>query len=474
MREVNRRQLLQLTFGAAAASTLSACAAGSTAKPNAAPTPPPAAQTQPTLATAAAQPTAASAAAQPTLQPAPAVAGQKVSIEYWQYFYQSKQDLVNTLVEDFQKQNPNIEIVHNSTIPYEQYQQKLAAAAPAGQGPDVVNLYYGWLAKYTQSGYLQELPSAAFPAATLEKDFFPVVQGARLQGKYWGVPTAVRTLALFYNKDLLSAGGVDPNKPPTTWEEFVDVALKTTKRGADGKLDTAGFAWGPDGQGHQWWREALNRQNGVPPMSDDLKKLNWTDPRAVEAFTWWTDLITKHKVGESGFYTDDQTSFKTGHAALHIDGSFRLSTFAADAPSLNYAVAPLPAHKDKATYSSLWVNCLTKRATGPRLEAATKWLQYLTTPEVMRQWVEKVGELPARQSVAKEDKYAKDAKLGPFLQSLDSGYATFFVDEAADRQAVLDAVNEVILNGTAPDQAVKGAADKVQAMLDEYWASVKP
>src|SRR5579859_7321187 len=245
MQPVNRRQLLQLTFGAAAAGLLSACAANSTAKPNAAPTSPPAAPAQPTTAaaqpqaqptTAAAQPTAAAAA-----QAAPAVAGQKVTIEYWQYFYQSKQDLVNTLIQDFQKANPNIEIVHNSTIPYEQYQQKLAAAAPAGQGPDVVNLYYGWLGKFTQSGYLQELPTGAFPAATLEKDFFPVVQGAKLQGKYWGVPTAVRTLALFYNKDLMTASGVDPNKPPTTWEEFVDVALKTTKRASDGKLDTAGF-----------------------------------------------------------------------------------------------------------------------------------------------------------------------------------------------------------------------------------------
>jgi len=106
MNQFNRRHLLQFTFGAAAAGLLSACAAGSTAKP----------------------------ASQATAQTAPATAGQKVSIEYWQYFFQSKQDLVNSLIQDFQKQNPNIEIVHNSTIPYEQYQQKLAAAAPAGQG----------------------------------------------------------------------------------------------------------------------------------------------------------------------------------------------------------------------------------------------------------------------------------------------------------------------------------------------------
>src|SRR5882762_9601982 len=111
MHSLNRRQILQLTFGAAAAGLLSACAAGSTAKPAAAPaptSPPPAAQ--PT--TAAAPP---AAQAQPTA--APAQAAGKVSIEYWQYFFQSKQDLVNTLIEDFQRQNPNIEIVHNSTIP---------------------------------------------------------------------------------------------------------------------------------------------------------------------------------------------------------------------------------------------------------------------------------------------------------------------------------------------------------------------
>ena len=130
--------------------------------------------------------------------------------------------------------------------------------------------------------------------------------------------------------------------------------------------------------------------------------------------------MTKHKVGEPGFFTDDQTSFKTGHAALHIDGSFRLSTFAADAPTLNYAIAPLPAHKDKATYSSFWVNCLTKRATGPRLEAATKWLQYLTTPDVMRQWVEKVGELPALQSVAqgRQVRQGRQARAVPAVAGL--------------------------------------------------------
>ncbi|HRZ66055.1 MAG TPA: extracellular solute-binding protein, partial [Spirochaetia bacterium] len=58
---------------------------------------------------------------------------EKVSITYWQYFYQSKVDLMNQLIENFEKANPDID-VEQVTFPYESYQQKVAAAIPAGEG----------------------------------------------------------------------------------------------------------------------------------------------------------------------------------------------------------------------------------------------------------------------------------------------------------------------------------------------------
>src|ERR1051326_4518629 len=97
------------------------------------------------------------------------------------------------------------------------------------------------------------------------------------------------------------------NRPPRGRSSSTR-ALKTTKRDSNGQLEVAGFAWGPDGQGHQRWREALNRQNGLIPMTPDLKKITWTDPKGVEAFTWWTDLVTKGKVAEADFYTEDRKS----------------------------------------------------------------------------------------------------------------------------------------------------------------------
>jgi len=124
----------------------------------------------------------------------------KTTIVYWQYFYQTKVDTINQLIKEFEKLNPDIE-VKQVTFPYENYNQKVAASVPAGIGPDVINLFYGWLPMYVNSGYLQELPKNEFSEKYFKDNFFPFVEeSVKFNSKYYSVPTAVRTLALFWNK----------------------------------------------------------------------------------------------------------------------------------------------------------------------------------------------------------------------------------------------------------------------------------
>ena len=89
---------------------------------------------------------------------------------------------------------------------------RIAAAIPAGQGPDVVQLFYGWLQDYLKAGLLQPLPADAFSVVEIEKEFFPIVQQMKLDGKYYALPTAVRSLALFWNKTLFKEAGLDPDQ----------------------------------------------------------------------------------------------------------------------------------------------------------------------------------------------------------------------------------------------------------------------
>lgn len=393
----------------------------------------------------------------------------EVEIEYWQYAYDSKVKLVNDLIPKFQQQHPKIKVKHVN-FPYDSFQQKVQAAVQAGTGPDVLNVYYGWVPAYYLANFLKALPEQYFPAATLKNAFFPMLSTVQFGGSYYALPTAVRTLGLFWNKDLLKEAGYDT--PPATWQETVDLAVKTTKRGSDGKLQQAGMTWDPSGQGHSWWRSCLTRQNGCTPISSDNKTLHWTDAGCLEAFNWYLDLNRKYKTGEQGFYTDGATAFQTGHAALHIDGSYRVGTLKANAPNLNYSIAVLPKYQAQASYASFWCNTITRRAQGDRELAAAAFIQYLASPEVMKQWTPAIGELPARVELAKDPEFTKDDKLAAFLDQLPYSYADFFVDEAQLRQAVLDAIDKVLLKNVDAKQALTEAQDAIQKEFNDYWAKV--
>jgi len=390
-----------------------------------------------------------------------------VEIEYWQYEFASKVELVNQLIPEFQQANPKIKVTHVN-FPYDDFRQKVAAAVQAGEGPDVLNVFYGWIPVYAQQQFLLTLPAESFPVDQIQSGFFPMIEAARIGDAYYALPTAVRTLGLFCNLDLLGAAG---KQPPATWDELVDVALATTKRSGD-TLEIAGITYDPGGQGHHWWRECLNRQNGLVPMSEDFKQLHWSEPAGVEAFSWFMSLIKEHKVTENGFYTDGATAFETAHAALHVDGSYRVGTYSANVPDLNYSIVPLPKNTDQASFASFWANGITRNAAeGDALIAASKFIDFLASPDVMRRWTPATGELPARPEIATEATFTQDAKLAPFIEQLPYSYATFFVNEADDRQAVMDAMDQVLLEDMDPAVAVEEAQAKVQQMLDDYWAN---
>ncbi|HWV22612.1 MAG TPA: hypothetical protein VNZ58_00325, partial [Thermomicrobiales bacterium] len=158
-------------------------------------------------------------------------------------------------------------------------------------------------------------------------------------------------------------------------------------------------------------------------------------------------------------------------AALHIDGSYRLGSLAGDAPDLNFKVVPLPEHKEKASFASFWSNTITRNAAeGDKLIASAKWIDFLSSAEVQKRWTPAVGELPARQALAEDPALMEDEKLAPFIESLAYSYATFMVNEADLRQAVMDAFDQVTLTGVDAEAALQEAQDKVQQQLDEYWS----
>ncbi|MCA9883887.1 MAG: extracellular solute-binding protein [Anaerolineae bacterium] len=401
-----------------------------------------------------------------------------IEIEYWQYNFEARVTAMDMLIEQFEAENPNIRVIHNSDIPYDNFRDELAASAPAGVGPDVVSLFYGWIPAFVDAGYLVPLPEEYFPAEWIESYFSPMVAQSKFEGEYWAIPTAVRTLALFWNKDLFEAAGLDPEQPPTTLDEFVEMAQALTTYDGSGtdilNITSEGYAAQISGQAHHWFREVLLRQYGGVPYDEENRTVLYNSEEGCQAFAYLTAFETDYKTGSNDLFTDATQAFINGQEALHIDGSFRIGTIAANNPDLNYGVAELPVgpNGEHYTFGSYWTHGITRRAAADpaRLEAAAKFLQFITTADAGTLWVNNVGELPAQLEAASDPALLEDPILGAFAAGLEYSYATFFVDESAQRQVMMDAFDQVRLAGMDPCDALNEAAIVEQELLDDYWA----
>lgn len=401
-----------------------------------------------------------------------------IEIEYWQYNFGARIDAMNMLIEQFEAENPDVHVVHNSDIPYDNFRDEIAASAPAGVGPDVVSLFYGWIPAFVDAGYLIPLPEEDFPDEWIESYFSPMVAESKFEGEYWAIPTAVRSLALFWNKDLFEAAGLDPEVPPATLEEFVDMAIATTQYDGSGtdilNILVEGHAPGFPAQDHHWFREVLIRQYGGVPYSEDNKTVMWNSEEGCEAFKWLAAFETEYKTGSNDLFTDVTQAFINGQSALHVDGSFRIGSITSGNPELNYGVAELPVgpNGENHTFGSYWTHGLTQRAASDpaRLEASARFLKFITTAEAGLLWVDIVGELPAQLEAASDPAILEDPILGPFSAGLEYAHATFFVDETIQRQVLIDAFDQVRLTGMDPCEALNEAAATEQELLDEFWA----
>ncbi|MGN7292575.1 extracellular solute-binding protein [Rhizobium sp. SAFR-030] len=393
-------------------------------------------------------------------------AAQAVEIEYWQYVFDTRVKAMDQLIAEFQKANPDI-TVKQVTFPYADYQTRVVAANMSGNGPDVMQLFYGWLDKFAVGGILQPLPKDTFPHDKIESEFFPIVSAMKRGDDYYGLPTAVRSLALFYNKKLFTEAGLDPNSPPKTLDEYVAAAQKIAKHDAAGNLTVAGSTLDMGGQDHQWWREVLIRQFGGEPYTDGDKKVAYDNEAGLKALQFYTSLQLEKKIGQAGFMDEGQAAFRGGKAGMTIDGTFRLGSFKS-IKDFEWGVTELPANAEgvRSNYASYFANGISAKTSGEELEASKKFLAYISSPEAMDIWLKTVGELPARRSAAMIEANLKDPVFGPFLKGLEYAHTTMFMDEAAQRQNAIDMVNRVLLENQPVEESLKQAAEAEQEIID--------
>jgi multiple sugar transport system substrate-binding protein len=133
----------------------------------------------------------------------------------------------------FAKTYPNI-TVEKQSFTYNEILDKIRTAALGKAAPMVARLTLLWAPELAAKGFLQELKpeDVGFPTS----EFWPgAMKSVIWKGKTYGVPTNNETMALIWNAALFEQAGLDPEKPPATWDDLVrysnQIKQKTGKFG---------------------------------------------------------------------------------------------------------------------------------------------------------------------------------------------------------------------------------------------------
>ncbi len=453
-----------LSFLVLVSMLLAACtpAATPTTAP-AAPTTPPATGGQPTAAPA--QPTTAPAEA--TTAPA-AGNDQPVTIDLWQHDSGGKIDGMKAVIAAFNQVYPNI-TVNQTVVPYDDYQTKIAASVPAGTGPDVAMSYFGWIPLWAQQGFIAPLPDDL--TAEIDNNFVPFAQITKVDGKQYSVLTSVRNFALFINTTLTKAAGIET--PPTTWDEFIQDAIKCTKKDDKGNITQAGYFLGWEEDGWNFYRPVIESFGGQWSSPDGKETLFNKSEEAKQAWQFMLDFTLKHKVSTPGFYESEQAAFAAGLTCYSPELTFSLGFFKQSmAPGNEWMVATIPAGpKGSFTTGSSWPLVMTtKAASDPaKLDAAVKFLKFMATKEGQLAYNDVTLELPSRTDMLSDPKYIGDPLMKPFVDGLPQTTGPFLVDELAQRQCAFDMYNAVLKNNEDPMKALDAGAACDQALRDKFF-----
>ena len=419
--QISRRSLLAGTAVALASVAVVACGSASpapvaTTAPAAAPTK--GAGAAPTAApTVAAKPTTA---AQPTA--AASTSTGSLTISFWSSLMGSKEAARAGLAKDFEAANPGMKIQHEGFFDIMQNNEKLLTAMVAGNPPDVVSNHYYFVSNYANANALVPLDPLMAQSKMADDLFVPsILQLGQWKGKTYALPIYADTMAYFYNVDLYTKAGLDPEKPAATWNDMIADAKKMTVR-QGGKLVQEGMSVPQDASedlSNMFY--AMLLAGGGSFLSGDGKTAAFNDASGQQALQTMVDLVHTDKVTDIGFgqgLSGAATPFYDNKTGSRYDIPPTIFNISKYAPKLNYAISPLPAGpKGQATPVLAFEMFIPKGSKNQ--DNAWKFIAFAMTPPEQVKFNKTSNHLACEPEALKSDPFFTTNKyVKPFYESL--------------------------------------------------------
>lgn len=387
---------------------------------------------------------------------------------------------IETYVQEFEAAHPDIKVETIFGGNYTENQSKIVAAQLAGTPPDVAILLSQELRTLISLDIvepIQSLLDADAEGSSMIADFFPgFMENSVLDGVVWSIPFQRSTPVLYYNKEAFIEVGLDPEVPPTSWQELVSYAEKLTKRDNSGQITRYGVAI-PTAERSTWLTEALVMQAGgsMYDVNSDGLVATLDTPAVREAITFKADLANRYKVSPEGVIAWGTTTndFAAGNIAMiyHSTGSLGFIRANAD---FEFGTAFQPANAQFGVPTGGGNFYILKGSDPAKRDAVWTFIKWMSSPELLARWSVDSGyvaprlsswELPTMQDYVSQYPQALTAREQ--LRYAQAELPVYALQEIKD---IFSKAEQDVVLGSASAEA---ALAEAQRLADEVLAKFR-
>ena len=374
----------------------------------------------------------------------------------------------------YMTKNPNIKIdavLQESDTLYSAFR----SAAKAKQGPDIQYFWGGtqaledvWMGNVAPlSDYWSKEDIDNLPQAQRSETYW--------DGKQWCMPFYQYGSVWGYNKKLFAKAGLDANKPPRTWEEFMNTCEALKKAG----ITPIGMGL-KDGYFGGWIIGLMGQQNmnTKQDLVDLIKGSNnksYTNPENYE----WVAKLKEMKDKE--YFNSDimsldlyqgQQLFDSGDAAMTIDAEPYLAQLERKQGTDTIGVMTTPVFGKGKMANSVGVpsQVLAITSFSKNKEEAAKFLKFLHTEDMMKLMYKEAGAVTPDKRFKDEWLDTEvDKKVIAWSKENPEFWYQYFYPFGFESSGVNPIVQELFAKDLAPEQIAK----EIQNAL-EKWKSQNP
>lgn len=331
------------------------------------------------------------------------------TLTIWESYNDEEHPVFKEIVASFEGAHPGVTI-DVVRLPYAGAEPKIQTALTTRTEPDIARVDVSFLAKLAHKNALLKLDDRV-PGGLLD-DILPVaLASCRYRGSLWGLPDQTNGLCLFYNKDLFRKAGLDPERPPKTWDELIEFGEKLTNK--------AESVFGIGLSNSLWWSLPFFYTYGATFLSDDGKHCLLASPEGIAGFQLKVDMYKKYGI-EGGAWRaggiTNELGFQNGRYAMILNGPWAVESL--KRTGIDYGVGLIP-EGPAGTHTNVGGTDLVVFRSTEHPDIAAEFLMFVASEEIQRMWCSRLGQIPV------------NTKANDVVNSEEHPYLAVFVEQMA-------------------------------------------